>query len=436
MVKYNWAELKYGKRLRKLAKAARDRVRAKHPELAAEMKTRERKDCVWRTLTETDYSTLAWSVGMFLVACIVCSTVAFILETVPAYEMAPGWGDYFFYAECFFVFVFSIEIGLKFWSTPQTTLEFFQDFLNVIDILAILPFYLELFMVIFIGGKVAMWDLRALRAFRLMRMMKMGRFSGDLQLLAEGMYRARVSIGMLFVSLILGTVVFSVLMWVVERGTWSAATQCYSRKNEVTYNGCSPFESVPVGFWWAMTTMTTVGYGDTFPVSPLGRVVGAIAMLAGIFCVALPTGILCAEFSKLYEERHTVRKEVAITAELQMRPKAELELFLDNEKILHMRHDIEEQLVYLKHLAYIYADKRSDPNNTKTKASMKTLQRIDPVYSTFQEQFIEAMDSMRSVVTTVCDELTKVRPYHASVLGRGRSSRSMGAASPKASPRP
>merc|ERR1719324_2105554 len=124
-----------------------------------------------------------------------------------------------------------------------------MDGLNVIDILAILPFYFELVLAMYFGAKGGMLDLRGLRAFRLMRMMKMGRFSGDLQLLAEGMYRARVSIGMLFVSLILGTVVFSVLMWVVERGTWSAATQCYSRRNEVTYNGCSPFESVPVGFW-------------------------------------------------------------------------------------------------------------------------------------------------------------------------------------------
>merc|ERR1719326_2788737 len=129
-----------------------------------------------------------------------------------------------------------------------------------------------------VGSKVAMLDLRLLRAFRLMRMLKMGRFSGELQLLAAGLIRARVSFALLCGTLILGTVIFAVLMWIVERGAWNSSLQCYARPNEVFYSGCSPFESVPVGFWWAITTMTTVGYGDTFPITPLGKVIGGIAM--------------------------------------------------------------------------------------------------------------------------------------------------------------
>jgi hypothetical protein len=414
----NWAELKFGKRLKKLAKQARDRVRQKHPELEGEILTRERKEWVWNTLTDAGYSKLAFTVGAFLGLCIALSTVAFVLETVPQYEQAPGWGDYFFYAECFFVVVFTIEIALKFWSTPQTTLEFFKDFLNVIDILAILPFYVELFLVLFVGGKVMMWDLRALRAFRLMRMMKMGRFSGELQLLAEGLVRARVSIAMLCGTLILGTVIFSVLMWVTERGTWNASKQCYARIGEPFYNGCSPFQSVPFGFWWAMTTMTTVGYGDTFPITNWGKVIGGFAMLAGIFCVALPTGILCTEFSKLYEERHRGRKETSISHELQMRPKAQLELFLDGEKIHTLRHDLDEQLIYLKRLAHCYVEVGNKAGSKK----VKRLKLIDPMYSTFQNQAAENLDSMRSLVTEVCDELGSVKMYASAVTDRRRSS--------------
>merc|ERR1719379_29527 len=126
---------------------------------------------------------------------------------------------------------------------------------------------------------------------------------------------------MLCGTLMLGMVIFSVIIWLVEQGTWNPGRQCYARNGEAFFNGCSPFESVVVGFWWSLTTMTTVGYGDTFPLTPLGKLIGGIAMLAGIFCVALPTGILCAEFSRLYEERSKAplsAQQVDITEEIQM----------------------------------------------------------------------------------------------------------------------
>jgi len=426
----NWAELKFGKRLKKLAKQARARVRARHPELAHEHRSQERKEWVWNTLTETSYSRLAWTVGVFLMVCIALSVLAFILETVPAYEQAPGWGNYFFYAEMFFVLLFSLELSLKFWSTPQTTLEFFKDALNIVDILSIMPFYIELFLVVILGGGVAVIDLRGLRAFRLMRMLKMGRFSGDLQLLGQGLLRARMSIALLCGTLMLGMVIFSVLMWVVERGTWNAAQQCYSRADEVFFNGCSPFQSVVVGFWWSLTTMTTVGYGDTFPLTPIGKVISGLAMLAGIFCVALPTGILCAEFNKLYEEKRRegqVAKDPSITEELGMRSKAELELFLDGEKLTTIRKDLEEQLIYVKHLAYIYADalkKRTSHEAYAHDKFKKHLKTIDPMYVTFNNQAMESLDTIRSVVTSVANELHSTRTYANHMSGRGSARRS------------
>jgi len=397
----NWAELKFGGRLIRLAQNARSRVRARHPELEAQLYAQDRKDWVWRTLTDSSFSNLAWTTGLFLGICIALSTIAFILETVPDYERSSQWAKYSFYAEWFFVIVFSMEIGLKFWSTPQTTQQFFMDALNVIDILSILPFYIELFLVVFVGSGVAMWDLRVLRALRLMRMMKMGRFSDDLQILAEGLFRARISIAMLFGTLILGTVFFSVFLWTTERGSWNASLQCYARSDEVNYNGCSPFASVPLSFWWAATTMTTVGYGDAFPVTPIGRCIGGLAMLAGIFCVALPTGVLCAEFTKLYEERSHCQKEFRITAELQMRPKAELELFLAVEKIADSKKELEEQLIYMNRLAHIYND------------SIK----IDPMYTSFQNQAGTAIDAIKDLIISVSHDLLVIPAHVATLTG-------------------
>merc|ERR1719321_373247 len=253
-------------------------------------------------------------------------------------------------------------------------------------------------------------------------------------MLGTGLMRSKAALGLLVCALGVGVLVFSVLMWIFERGVWDSSKQCYARHGEVFFNGCSPFESVPVGFWWAITTMTTVGYGDAFPVTPLGRVIGGIAMLAGIFCVALPTGILCTEFSKLYEERANVCKETKLTSELQMRPKAELELILDSEKLASCRNDLDDQLTYLKRLAYIYVEASNEARReeaTQGRRGSITPRnappvdeeelKLDPMYSTFQNQTIVALDAMRSFVTTISDELTRV-PVHAGAIARRRGS--------------
>lgn len=412
----NWAELRFGDRLKQWANTARQRVRAKYPEREPEVRAKERKLCVYYTLTENEYSHLAQWVGLFLGLCIAGSTVAFILETIPEYERAPGWGTYFFYAECFFVAVFTIEIALKFWSTPRTTKEFFMDPLNVIDVLSILPFYIEVLMAMVMGSGVAMVDLRILRAFRLMRMLKMGRFSGDLQLLAEGLYRARMSFLLLCGTLILGTLFFSTVMHMIERGEWDTTKQCFSRPGEAFFNGCSPFESVPLGFWWAITTMTTVGYGDTFPVTPLGKLIGGIAMLAGIFCVALPTGILCTEFSKLFTENQVQGRRQAITTELRHRPKVELELFLEGEKLHKAQIELDEQLLYMKRLSYLYV---ATCNPEIKPEDVEHVICIDPMYTAFQSKASNALDSMMKYVLTISSALAS-KHYAETFSGRDK----------------
>merc|ERR1719316_937817 len=138
--------------------------------------------------------------------------------------------------------------------------------MNIVDVVSIAPFFIEILLVSVMGSKAEMLDLRVLRALRLMRMMKMGRFSSQLQLLSQGMLRSKGAFLLLCCTMVVGTVFFSALMWTTERGAWEPGLQCYARPQEPFMNGCSPFESVPTGFWWAITTMTTVGYGDTFPI--------------------------------------------------------------------------------------------------------------------------------------------------------------------------
>jgi voltage-gated potassium channel Kch len=390
----HWAELKFGLRLKKAAQRARERVNQRHPETEKDRQYEAKRHHVFQTLSEPGYSKFAAVFAICLGLAIVISTAFFVIETMPALGRDPWWRQTFFYAELFFVIIFSIEISLRFWSTPQSTKEFLMDFMNVIDLLSILPFYFELGVVLFTGSKsTAGVDLRFLRAFRLTRMLKMGRFSGELQLLAEGLVRARVSIAMLMGTLILGMVFFATIMWLIERGIWHPNLQCFARVDDPNYNGCSPFESVPAGFWWGITTMTTVGYGDTFPITNWGRFVGGIAMLAGIFCVALPTGILCTEFSQLYHERSTASKHAHLSKQLTRRPKHELELYLNSKYLTELRNDVNDAMTYLKRLSVVYIEETG------------TVAQLDPIYGTFQGQSVEAINSIRLYVQEITDEI-------------------------------
>jgi len=409
----NWAELKFGKRLIKLAESARDRVRQKHPEREKEIIYQRRKEYIYHVLSDSGYNHLAAVVGAFIGICILASTIGFILETVPQFARSDTWRVVFFAAEIFFVTVFTTEICVRFWAYPYDKLNFLKDPMNIIDIVSILPFFIELALVSIMGSSEKMVDLRIVRALRLMRMMKMGRFSTQLRLVVEGLMRSKAALALLCCTLAVGTIFFSTIMWTIERGTWEPGVQCYARPNEPFMNGCSPFEAVPTAFWWAITTMTTVGYGDTFPITPMGKAVAGVAMLAGIFCVALPTGILCTEFAKLVdEEQHTVRYPDLNDPSMKLRPKEELELFISAEQLGTLRNDIEEHFEYLYCLSMMY-----NQHHIKDKKALSVFKDSFQLYRTFATQATCGIDSMKSVLHTVTEDLKQpIIPF-----GHGRS---------------
>ncbi len=152
--------------------------------------------------------------------------------------------------------------------------------LPVVDLLAILPFYVPL-----LPGL----DLRVLRAIRLMRLMrlfKVARYSESLQLIGAVLYRKRHELAMTAFSVIVLLVVAASLVYEVERDAQG-----------------DKFGSIPAAMWWGVTTLTTVGYGDVYPVTPAGKVLGAIIAILGIGVFALPTAILGAGFIEELQRR-------------------------------------------------------------------------------------------------------------------------------------
>eukprot|EP00746_Dinoflagellata_sp_MGD_P088379 gnl/MRDRNA2_/MRDRNA2_34974_c0_seq1.p1 gnl/MRDRNA2_/MRDRNA2_34974_c0~~gnl/MRDRNA2_/MRDRNA2_34974_c0_seq1.p1 ORF type:complete len:389 (+),score=63.50 gnl/MRDRNA2_/MRDRNA2_34974_c0_seq1:140-1306(+) len=270
---------------------------------------------VYELFEEPDSSRAAFCVVFFIILCIIASTIAFCLETVPS--MGEKYHEVFWAFEIFFVAVFTIEYIIRFWaSVPEkmTAVQFMFSPLNVIDLLSIAPFFITLALKTFAKGSERYFDFdfRVLRAFRLVRIFKVGRYSSQLKLIAGAMQRSMASLVMLGLCMIFALIIFSTLIFLVERGVWDPKQGCYIRTGEHmgSFDGvCSPFQSIPEASWWAITTMTTVGYGDTFPITTGGRFVGGMTMVVGILCVALPTTVLGVQFSDSFAQV-TEEKEI------------------------------------------------------------------------------------------------------------------------------
>ena len=195
--------------------------------------------------------------------------------------------------------------------------------LNLIDLVAILPFYLEL---LFDTGGGGLGVLRILRLARVFRLFKFGAIQEGVTLLSDVMQVSYPSLRLLGFFGVLGCVLFGSLIFLCELGEWvppgdddSIPEGAFVRVNKFgTGKELTPFISIPRSMWWVVTTATTVGYGDLYPTTLLGKVVATVTMLTGILVLALPITIISSNFSDEFDKLQA-RKEVARqdAAELQ-----------------------------------------------------------------------------------------------------------------------
>lgn len=212
---------------------------------------------------------------IFLVIIIIINIICLGFETDKIVYLQ--YNTLFSQIELISVIIFSIEYILR-----LISMEKLKDALKplmIIDLLAILPFYLPL------KGL----DLRILRTFRLLRilrMFKLARYFDALQMIGRVIFKKRYELISIFGVLLLLMFISSFLMFYAEA--------------EAQPN---IFHNILDTFWWALVTFTTVGYGDVYPITPIGKVLSAIIVLIGIMLFALPTSILTAEFLNEYQEK-------------------------------------------------------------------------------------------------------------------------------------
>jgi len=220
-------------------------------------------------------------VNGFIIILIFLNAIAFAADTVP--ELAGQYRWEFAAFNAFSVIVFTVEYALRIWSAVeipmlsrlprwQARLRYAMRPMMIIDLLAFLPWYLHWLYPL---------DLRLLRVFRLFRLLMLVRYSPALQTLGRVVtdeYRALL--GALLVILIL-LLFASSGMYLIER-----------------HMQPDKFGSIPQAAWWALATLTTVGYGDVVPVTPLGKMLGGVVMLLGVGMIALPVAIIATGFSQ------------------------------------------------------------------------------------------------------------------------------------------
>jgi voltage-gated potassium channel len=175
--------------------------------------------------------------------------------------------------EWFFTLLFTVEYVARL-ACVRHPLRYARSFYGVIDLLAVLPTYLA----VLVPELHALIDVRVLRLLRLFRILKLGAYVAEFGALGQALLASRRKV-LVFLSFVLGVVlVMGTLMYVIEGPE----------------NG---FTSIPVGVYWAITTMTTVGFGDITPKTDLGRLLASVMMLIGWGTLAVPTGIVSAEFT-------------------------------------------------------------------------------------------------------------------------------------------
>lgn len=209
---------------------------------------------------------------VLLLIAILASVFAVMLESVES--IRADWGRELAVIEWIFTLAFTFEYLLRLMTVRQP-IRYARSVFGVIDLLSILPTWISLV----VPGAQSLMVVRAFRLLRVFRIFKLGHFLGEAEVLATAMRASMRKILVFLAFVIMVVLLTGTLMYLIEPAS-------------------SGFTSIPVSVYWAIVTMTTVGYGDIAPVTVLGRFLASILMIAGYGVLAVPTGIVTVELSR------------------------------------------------------------------------------------------------------------------------------------------
>ena len=223
-----------------------------------------------REVVENNTTTKGQIFDYFIQTLIFISLIAFAVETIP--DNSVELNRVLNFIELFSVFIFSIEYILRIYCS-KNPIRYIFSFYGIVDLLAILPFYLRL--------GLDLRSLRAFRIFRIFRALKIVRYNKALK-------RFGVAAKIVKEEVVLFLIIIVILIFIVSSGI-------YFFENEAQPES---FKSIPHSFWWTIVTLTTVGYGDVFPITVGGKIFTFFVLLIGVAVITVPAGLVATALSK------------------------------------------------------------------------------------------------------------------------------------------
>uniref|UniRef100_A0A7S0NGR6 Ion transport domain-containing protein n=1 Tax=Micromonas pusilla TaxID=38833 RepID=A0A7S0NGR6_MICPS len=302
------------------------------------------------TYVEEGDNAVNTAVSYAVVVLIFIATVGFILETVPEWARRKSVSDLFKTTETVCIALFTLEIACKVASQPQRgpvkgqesywrgVAAWIKRPMNQVDVVAVLPWYLELAVS---GGGSGLAVLRAIRLVRVFRVFKLGRYNTSAMIFKRALERSAQPLSLLFYFMLIANILFASAVYYAE--AMGANSNPSDVDNFDDPLPAFPFDSIPRAMYWCMVTMTTVGYGDMYPITLIGRIVAVITMLSGIVVLAMPITLIGSNFVEEYrksqanELKEKRRKESSAKAIEEIRKEATLRVMLrdpDSNKAL------------------------------------------------------------------------------------------------------
>jgi len=217
---------------------------------------------------------------IILLFLILASIAVVMLESVA--EMGNSYVHELNLAEWIITILFTLEYIARIVVIKKPT-EYIFSFYGIIDFFSTIPKYLSL---IFVGSTGALVALRALRLLRVFRILKLARFIGEGNQLVNALKASRAKISVFLLAIFMLCIILGTLMYMIEGGSGGG------------------FTSIPRSVYWAIVTLTTVGYGDIAPITPFGQFIASIIMILGYAVIAVPTGIVSSEMTKDHKKIH------------------------------------------------------------------------------------------------------------------------------------
>ncbi|XP_018100233.1 potassium channel, voltage gated Shal related subfamily D, member 3 L homeolog isoform X1 [Xenopus laevis] len=256
------------------------------------------RETMWRAFENPHTSTLAlvfyYVTGFFIAVSVIANVVETVpCGTVPGNKELPCGERYqvaFFCLDTACVMIFTVEYLLRLFAAPSRY-RFMRSVMSIIDVVAIMPYYIGLVMT---NNEDVSGAFVTLRVFRVFRIFKFSRHSQGLRILGYTLKSCASELGFLLFSLTMAIIIFATVMFYAEKGSTS-----------------SKFTSIPASFWYTIVTMTTLGYGDMVPKTIAGKIFGSICSLSGVLVIALPVPVIVSNFSRIYHQNQRADKRRA-----------------------------------------------------------------------------------------------------------------------------